>query len=165
MREVEDLIPYASDITDNDEKIKAYDHIAQQRAALQKALDNIPQDVEEDDSEKQDDEKEETSETKIAVEAKKDDAPSEESKESDEKKDSDNPEVKTFLDNYRKFLISMKDSDNFANANLATNAIQCMTQAKDLIASCNKDDKARLDSVIASCERFLTKFVQELKRN
>ena len=164
MREVEDLIPYASDITDNDEKIKAYDHIAQQRAALQKALDNIPQDVEEDDSEKQDDEKEETSETKIAVEAKKDDAPSEESKESDEKKDGSSRKVRNLMDNYRRILLNMKKGDNYDDDNLAIEAIHCRTQAKSLMSECNEDDKSDLENIVKQCVTFIVRYAQTIKQ-
>lgn len=173
LKEVEDLIPYASEITDSEEKIKAYDHIAQQRAALQKALDNIPPDVTEEPEEKEESFDEETDKSKApAVEAREDDEESKENEASEEKKkekseeefETSNPEVRTFLDNYRKIIISMKDGSNYGDDNLATNAIQCRSQATDLLPKCNESDKARLETVIKNCETFITRFAQAIKK-
>ena len=120
----------------------------------------------------EDDKKEETegstdeADSRIAVEAKKDDDTKDEkdTKDNSEAGESSNPEVKKFMDNYRKIILSMKDSDNFNDENLAINAIQCRAQANALLTRCGDSDKSGLENVISACEKFITRFSQEIKK-
>ena len=153
LKELENLLPYASEITTSDEKIKAYDYIAQQRAALQKALDNIPADI--SNSEKAEAEKD-TKTDMVAVEASGDDEPK--STECDSAAEQTAEAIRNLIERNRKNIVAMRNSDNKDDDSLATVAIQLRSQALSLKASASEDDRDDLEDVISTCSRFIARY-------